>query len=70
MKIKKEKLIIIPKPDESDSQTMAMLNLSPGKNDGVIVGDDIEITVLAISGNTVKLGISAPAYKPLHRKEI
>jgi carbon storage regulator len=38
-----------------------MLVLSRGIEDAIVIGDDVEITVLEIKGNTVKLGITAPA---------
>ena len=47
-----------------------MLVLSRNANDAVMIGDDIEITVLAITGNTVKLGFAAPADVPVNRSEI
>ncbi|MGG3895012.1 carbon storage regulator CsrA [Geobacillus stearothermophilus] len=34
------------------------------------IGDDIEITVLAIQGDQVKLGITAPKHVEIHRKEV
>ncbi len=35
-----------------------------------MVGDDIEIKIIAVHGDTVKLGITAPKMIPVHRKEI
>jgi carbon storage regulator len=35
-----------------------------------MIGDDVEITVVDIRGEKVRLGISAPAHVPVHRKEV
>ena len=47
-----------------------MLVLSRATGDSVVIGDDIEIIVLKISGDTVKLGIVAPSDMPVHRTEV
>jgi carbon storage regulator len=47
-----------------------MLVLSRKIKEAIQIGDDIEITVLAISGDQVKLGINAPKNVEIHRKEI
>jgi len=35
-----------------------------------MIGDEIELKVIAVHGDTVKIGISAPRNIPVHRKEI
>ena len=35
-----------------------------------MIGDDIEITIVDIRGDKVRLGITAPATVPVHRKEV
>jgi carbon storage regulator len=35
-----------------------------------MIGDDIEITVVDIRGEKVRLGINAPPHVPVHRKEV
>ncbi len=35
-----------------------------------MIGDDVEITIVDIRGEKVRLGITAPAHIPVHRKEI
>ncbi len=35
-----------------------------------MIGDEIEIKVIAVHGETVKLGITAPRSIPVHRKEV
>ena len=47
-----------------------MLALSRKKNEALIVNNNIEITVLEIKGEQVKLGISAPKEVPGYRKEV
>ncbi|MGJ9457623.1 carbon storage regulator CsrA [Oceanobacillus sp. CF4.6] len=47
-----------------------MLVLSRKRNEAIQVGEDIEITVLAIEGDQIKLGISAPKSVDIYRKEI
>ncbi len=47
-----------------------MLALSRRMNETIIIGNDIEITVLEVKGDQVKLGISAPKSVPIYRKEI
>lgn len=47
-----------------------MLALSRKKNEALILNNNIEITVLEIKGEQVKLGISAPREVPVYRKEV
>lgn len=47
-----------------------MLALSRKINESIIIGNDIEITVLEVKGDQVKIGISAPKSVPVYRKEI
>lgn len=47
-----------------------MLALSRKLQESIIIGDNIEITILSISKDQVKLGINAPKSVPVHRKEI
>ncbi|WP_138496173.1 carbon storage regulator CsrA [Paenibacillus pinistramenti] len=47
-----------------------MLVLSRKKGETLVIDENIEITVLAIDGETVKLGISAPKNVDIYRKEI
>ncbi|BDG37522.1 carbon storage regulator CsrA [Saccharococcus caldoxylosilyticus] len=47
-----------------------MLVLTRRLKEAIQIGDDIEITVLAISGDQVKLGINAPKHVEIHRKEV
>lgn len=47
-----------------------MLALSRKKNEAIVINNNIEITVLEIKGEQVKLGISAPKEVPVYRKEV
>ena len=47
-----------------------MLILSRRIGETLIVGDDVNITVLGVKGNHVRLGINAPLSIPVHREEI
>lgn len=47
-----------------------MLVLSRQRDETIMLGDDIEITIVDIRGDKVRLGITAPAHIPVHRKEI
>lgn len=47
-----------------------MLALSRKQGESIMIGNDIEITVLEVKGDQIKLGISAPKSVPVYRKEI
>ena len=47
-----------------------MLVLSRRKNESIMVGEDVEIVIADVRGDTVRLGISAPKHVPVHRREI
>ena len=47
-----------------------MLVLSRQKEQTIMIGDNIEITVVDIRGDKVRLGINAPSEIPVHRKEV
>jgi carbon storage regulator len=47
-----------------------MLVLTRKSNQSIMIGDDIEITVLAIMGEKVRIGIQAPRDIPVFRKEV
>lgn len=47
-----------------------MLALSRKKDEAIIVNNDIEIKILEVKGDQVKLGISAPKSVPVYRKEV
>lgn len=47
-----------------------MLALSRKKNEAIIVNNNVEITVLEVKGDQVKIGITAPKEVPVYRKEV
>jgi len=47
-----------------------MLVLTRKQNEAIQIGEDIEIKVLGIEGDQIKLGIDAPKSVDIHRKEI
>lgn len=47
-----------------------MLVLSRKKNEAILINDDIEIVVVEIRGDKVRLGINAPQQVPVHRREV
>ncbi len=47
---------------------MLILTRRPGER--VVIGDEILVTVMAVSGHTVRLGIEAPQGIPIYREEI
>ncbi|MGN6378757.1 MAG: carbon storage regulator CsrA [Gaiellales bacterium] len=47
-----------------------MLVITRRSGERVCLGDDVTVTVLEISGSTVRLGIEAPAEVPIYRHEI
>lgn len=47
-----------------------MLVLSRKTNQSIMIGDEIEITVLSVSGDKVRLGIKAPREVPVYRDEV
>ncbi len=47
-----------------------MLALSRKANESIIIGNDIEITILEVKGEQVKIGIKAPKSVPVYREEV
>lgn len=47
-----------------------MLVLTRKTKQSIKIGDDIEVTIVAIQGDQVKIGISAPQSIEVHRKEV
>jgi carbon storage regulator len=47
-----------------------MLVLSRQKDESIMIGDEVEITIVDVRGDKVRLGITAPKSIPVHRREI
>ena len=51
-------------------RSLRMLVLSRQKDQTIMIGDDIEITIVDVRGDKVRIGIAAPSSIPVHRKEV
>ncbi len=47
-----------------------MLALSRKKGEALVINNNLEVTVLEVKGDQVKIGISAPKEVPIYRKEV
>ena len=47
-----------------------MLVLTRRIGETLIIGEDIRVTVLDVSGNQIRLGVTAPKEVPVHREEV
>lgn len=47
-----------------------MLVLSRKRDERIVIGDNIVITIVDIRGDKVRIGVEAPASVPVHREEI
>ncbi len=47
-----------------------MLVLTRNIRESIMIGDDIEVTVFAVTGDKVRIGIQAPSDVPVHRREV
>jgi len=47
-----------------------MLVLSRQRDETIMIGDDVELTIVDIRGDKVRIGIKAPATVAVHRKEV
>lgn len=47
-----------------------MLVLSRQKNESIMIGDDVEVVIVDVRGDKVRLGITAPKAISVHRKEV
>jgi len=47
-----------------------MLVLSRHQDESIMIGDDVVVTIVAIRGDKVRLGIEAPQEIPVHRQEV
>jgi carbon storage regulator len=54
----------------SGKRGKAMLVLTRKSNQSIMIGDDIEISVLSVMGDKVRIGIQAPRSVPVYRREV
>jgi carbon storage regulator len=54
----------------SQQKELKMLVLSRQKDESIMVGDNVEITIVDVRGDKVRLGITAPKEIPVHRREV
>ncbi len=47
-----------------------MLALARKVNESIIINDNVEVTILEVKGDQIKIGIEAPKSVPIYRKEI
>ncbi|MHC4167487.1 MAG: carbon storage regulator CsrA [Planctomycetota bacterium] len=47
-----------------------MLVLSRQKDESIMIGENVEITIVDVRGDKVRLGITAPKEIPVHRREV
>lgn len=47
-----------------------MLVMSRQRDESIMIGDEVEITIVDVRGDKVRLGITAPKNIPVHRREI
>lgn len=49
---------------------LKMLVLSRQRDESIMIGDDVEVTIVDVRGDKVRLGITAPRSIPVHRREV
>jgi carbon storage regulator len=60
----------VPASHPASREALPMLVLTRKSNQSIMIGDDIEVSVLAIMGEKVRIGIQAPRDIPVFRKEV
>jgi carbon storage regulator len=56
--------------DKPAEKGIEMLVLSRQRDESIMIGDDVEITIVEVRGDKVRLGITAPREIPVHRREV
>jgi carbon storage regulator len=56
--------------DHGSREAYLVLVLTRKSNQSIMIGDDIEVTVLSVMGEKVRIGIQAPRDIPVFRKEV
>ena len=71
--IEKDSLLTNKSGDEVSiigDEVPSLLVLSRERGESIMIGDDVEVIIVDVRGDKVRLGITAPKYIPIHRKEI
>jgi carbon storage regulator len=56
--------------DLAKKERVVMLVLTRKKDESIVIGDNIVITIIDVRGDKVRLGIKAPKTVPVHREEV
>ncbi len=56
--------------DFNERSAVGVLVLSRQRDESIMIGDDVEIIIVDVRGDKVRLGITAPKEIPVHRREI
>jgi carbon storage regulator len=56
--------------ETSRQKELKMLVLSRQKDESIMIGDNVEITIVDVRGDKVRLGITAPREISVHRREV
>lgn len=59
-----------PETNEQDTRRCAILVLGRFIGESIVIGDDVEVTVIEIRGDRCRIGITAPRTTSVHRKEV
>jgi carbon storage regulator len=59
-----------PRPSDETTGGAAVLVLTRKTSQSIMIGDEVEVSVLSISGDKVRIGVDAPRSIPVFRKEI
>ena len=61
----------LPEPDfRTEDKEVVVLVLSRKRNEKIVIGDEVVVTILEVRGDQVQLGIEAPRRIPVHRFEV
>lgn len=63
-------MAVIEAGNDQHKKESKMLVLSRQRDESIMIGDDVEITIVDVRGDKVRLGINAPRSIAVHRKEI
>jgi carbon storage regulator len=69
-KIRCSRTFVIFHPPPTDHHEDTMLVLSRHRDESIMIGDDVVVTIVDIRGDKVRLGIEAPQSIPVHRQEV